>query len=88
MVTPPFLLRSASPRPPAWHRWVLNALYNFERYTIADWVDLIGDHLQRPGGATPMQTAPTPMMPSDTSAHSDWRSGSFPHAATRQPDPH
>lgn len=57
MVTPPFLLRSISPRPPAWHRWVLNVLYNFDLYTIDDWVGLMGDHLRRPGGATPMQTA-------------------------------
>jgi hypothetical protein len=57
MVTPPFLLRSISPRPPDWHRWVLNLLYNFDLYTIDDWVGLMGDHLQRPGGATAMQTA-------------------------------
>ena len=57
MVTPPFLLRSISPRPPAWRRWVINALYNFDRYTIDDWVGLMGDHLRRPAGTTPMQTA-------------------------------
>jgi hypothetical protein len=57
MITPPFLLRSISPRPPAWRRWVLSALYNFDRYTIEDWASLMTDHLRRPGGATPMQTA-------------------------------
>jgi hypothetical protein len=57
MVTLPFLPCSVSRRPPAWHRWVLSALYNFDRYTIEDWASLMTDHLRRPGGATPMQTA-------------------------------
>jgi hypothetical protein len=57
MVTPPALLRTSSGRPPAWQRWVLNAMYNFDRYLIDDWRGLMRDHLQRPGGATAMQTA-------------------------------
>jgi hypothetical protein len=32
-------------------------MYNFDRYTIDDWRSLMRDHLQRPGGATAMQTA-------------------------------
>jgi hypothetical protein len=32
-------------------------MYNFDRYTIVDWLGLMRDHLQRPGGATTMQTA-------------------------------
>lgn len=57
MTTPPILLRSISPRPSAWQRWVLNALHNFDRSTIDDWTALMSSHLQRSGGATPMQTA-------------------------------
>lgn len=44
-------------RPPAWQRWVLNTLHNFDRRTIDDWTALMSSHLQRSGGATPMQTA-------------------------------
>jgi hypothetical protein len=36
---------------------VLNALYYFDRHTIADWLGLMASHLQRPNGATPMATA-------------------------------
>ncbi|BBY13543.1 hypothetical protein ACDT10_24140 [Mycobacterium intracellulare] len=57
MVTPPVLLRTSSQRPPAWQRWVLNAMYNFDRYTIDDWLGLMRDHLQRTEGATAMRTA-------------------------------
>lgn len=32
-------------------------MYNFDRYLIDDWRGLMRDHLQRPGGATAMQTA-------------------------------
>lgn len=44
-------------RPPAWQRWVLNALHGFDRRTIDDWTALMSNHLQRFGGATPMRTA-------------------------------
>ena len=57
MVTPPVFLRTSSRRPPAWQRWVLNALHNFDRRTIDDWVALMRNHLGRSGGAAPMQTA-------------------------------
>jgi hypothetical protein len=57
MVTPPSPLRSPLRRPPAWQRWVLNAMYSFDRYAIDDWVALMTDHLQRPDGATAMRTA-------------------------------
>jgi len=57
MVNPPALVGTPARRPPAWQRWLLNAMYNFDRYTIDDWLGLMRDHLQRPGGATPMQTA-------------------------------
>jgi hypothetical protein len=50
MVTPPVPLRTSSRRPPAWQRWLLDAMYNFDRYTIDDWLGLMRDHLQRPGG--------------------------------------
>jgi N-acetylglucosamine kinase-like BadF-type ATPase len=36
---------------------VLNALYNFDRHTIGDWMCLMSDHLQRPDGAKAMRTA-------------------------------
>jgi hypothetical protein len=36
---------------------VLSALHNFDRHTIYDWTALVRSHLQRPGDATPMQTA-------------------------------
>lgn len=57
MTTPPRSLRSKSGRPSAWQRWLLNALHNFDRRTIDDWTDLMRYHLERSGGATPMQTA-------------------------------
>lgn len=57
MVNPPALVGTPARRPPAWQRWLLNAMYNFDRYTIDDWRGLMGDHLQRPKGATAMQTA-------------------------------
>lgn len=57
MVTPPALLRTSSGRPSSWHRWVLNALYNFDRYTIDDWLGLMRQNLLRPESVTPMQTA-------------------------------
>lgn len=57
MTTSPPQFDSAGRRPPAWQRWVLNALHNFDRRTIDDWTALMRSHLQRSGGATPMQTA-------------------------------
>jgi len=57
MTTPPLSLRSKSGRPPAWQRWLLNALHNFDRRTLDDWTALMRSHLERSGGATPMQTA-------------------------------
>jgi hypothetical protein len=56
MVTPPLPLRGTR-RAPRWQRWVLNALYYFDRDTIADWLGLMASHLERPNGATPMATA-------------------------------
>jgi hypothetical protein len=32
-------------------------MYNFDRYTIDDWLGLMRDHLQRTEGATAMRTA-------------------------------
>jgi len=57
MATSPPQFHSPARRPPAWQRWVLNALHNFDRYTIDDWAALMKSHLERSGGATPMQTA-------------------------------
>lgn len=57
MVTPPLPLRTPGGRPLRWQRWVLNALYYFDRQTIGDWVGLMANNLQRPGGASPMATA-------------------------------
>jgi hypothetical protein len=48
---------SPVPRPPAWQRWVLKALHNFDISTIDDWTALMRSNLNRPGGATPLQTA-------------------------------
>lgn len=36
---------------------MLDALHNFDRRTLGDWVSLMASHLQRPNGATPMATA-------------------------------
>ena len=44
-------------RPPGWQRWVLKALHGFEMHTIDDWTAIMTAHLERSGGATPMQTA-------------------------------
>jgi hypothetical protein len=57
MITPPLPLRFPTRRPARWQRWVLNALYYFDRHTVSDWVGLMASHLQRPDGATPMATA-------------------------------
>ncbi len=55
MVTPPLPLITPGGPAPRWQRWLLNALYNFDRRTIGDWVGLMTDHLQR--RAAPMATA-------------------------------
>jgi hypothetical protein len=57
MTTSPPQFDSPARRPPAWQRWVLNALHNFDRRTIDDWAALMRNHLERSGGATPMETA-------------------------------
>jgi hypothetical protein len=57
MATSPIPDRSKSDAPPTVQRWILNVLCNFGRNTIYNWVGLMRDHLQRPGGATAMQTA-------------------------------
>jgi hypothetical protein len=57
MVPPPLLLNTPGGRPLRWQRWVLNALHNFDRRTIGDWVSLMVSHLQRRSGATPTATA-------------------------------
>lgn len=56
MTTPPLLIRVSGP-PPSWRRWLLSALYNFDRHTIYDWAGLMAGHLRRPDGVTAMQTA-------------------------------
>ncbi len=53
MAASPPQFRSPARRPPAWQRWVLNALHNFDLYTIDDWAVLMKSHLERSGGATP-----------------------------------
>jgi hypothetical protein len=57
LVPPPLHLNTPAGRPPRWQRWVLNALHNFDRRTIGDWVSLMVSHFQRPNRATPMATA-------------------------------
>lgn len=57
MANTPLQPRSDSRQSPGWHRWVLNALYYFDRRTIADWVGLMNVDLQRPAGVRAMQTA-------------------------------
>lgn len=56
MVTPPLLVRSG---PPAWQRWVLRVLYNFEKIDANDWLGLVRHRigLSQPVGPTPMATA-------------------------------
>ena len=54
MTTPPFLVRVSGP-PPSWRRWLLSALYNFDRHTIYDWAGLMAGHLRRPDGVTAMR---------------------------------
>jgi hypothetical protein len=44
-------------RPSRWRRWVIDALFYFDRSTIGDWVSLMISDLERPNGATPMATA-------------------------------
>jgi hypothetical protein len=57
MVTPPLPFRFSAHRPARWQAWVLNALYNFDRHILDDWLGLMASHLQGPDGATPMATA-------------------------------
>lgn len=57
MTSPSTHSRPLRRRPPAWQRWLLNALHGFDRCIIDDWTALMNNHLQRSGGATPMQTA-------------------------------
>jgi len=57
MASPSTHSRPLRRRPPAWQRWVLNALHGFDTRIIGDWAALMSNHLQRSGGATPMQTA-------------------------------
>lgn len=57
MAASPPQFRSSARRPPAWQRWVLNALHGFDMRTIDDWTAMMTVHLERSGGATPMQTA-------------------------------
>lgn len=57
MVTSPLPDRSKSDVPTARQRWVLNVLCNLGRTATYNWVGLMRDHIQRPGGATPMKTA-------------------------------
>ncbi|WP_027331940.1 hypothetical protein [Mycolicibacterium tusciae] len=57
MTTSPPQFHSRARRPPAWQRWVLKAIYNFDRHMVDEWVTFMGDHLDRSGGATPKQTA-------------------------------
>lgn len=57
MTTSPPQFHSRARRLPAWRRWIINALYNFDRRTIDDWAAHMRDHFDRVGGATPMQTA-------------------------------
>lgn len=57
MTTAPAQFHSPAQRPPAWQGWALNALHNFDVRTIDDWTALMSIHLERSGGATPMQTA-------------------------------
>lgn len=57
MAASPPQFRSPARRPPAWHRWVLNALHGFDMRTIDDWTAMMSVHLERSGGATPMETA-------------------------------
>lgn len=57
MTSPSSHSRPLRRRTPAWQRWLLNALHGFDRRIIGDWAALMSNHLQRSGGATPMQTA-------------------------------
>ncbi|MBN7384438.1 hypothetical protein IUT00_24700 [Mycobacteroides abscessus subsp. massiliense] len=47
----------AHTRLPRWKKWVLDALFNFDRRTLDDWASMMSSHVQSPGGPTPMATA-------------------------------
>lgn len=55
MSTPPVVLRST--KSTRLQRWIINALYGFDRSEINDWLALTAGQLERPGGANPMLTA-------------------------------
>ncbi len=57
MATSPLPDGSILNPPPAIQRWMLNVFCNFGRNATYNWVGLIRDHIQRPGGATAMKTA-------------------------------
>jgi hypothetical protein len=57
MAIPPPALNASEARPSRWRRWIIDALFYFDRETIADWVSLMNSDLERPNGATPMATA-------------------------------
>lgn len=44
-------------RLPRWKKWVLDALFYFDRQTLDDWASMMSAHVQRPGGPTAMDTA-------------------------------
>lgn len=55
MSTPPMVLRST--KSSRLQRWIIKALYGFDRSEINDWLALMSGQLERPGGASPMLTA-------------------------------
>lgn len=52
---PPVLVRSV--RFSRWQRWIVDVLYWDDRHKIRDWLSVVADRLDQPGGATPTETA-------------------------------
>lgn len=55
MSMPPVLVRSV--RFSRWQRWIVDVLYWDDRHKIRDWLSVVADRLDQPGGATPTETA-------------------------------
>jgi hypothetical protein len=57
MASPPLPPNASDSRPSRWRRWVIDALFYFDRESIADWASLMISDLERPNCASPMATA-------------------------------
>lgn len=55
MTIPPALLRSSVTS--RFRRWIVDAIFNFDRREISDWLAVVDTDLAHSGGASPMMTA-------------------------------